>query len=67
MEADTVSGTLNTKSIVTRLIAREDVIAFSRLKNFRSYKREKKILTRIEGTMDSRFGQYEQPVSAGRK
>jgi hypothetical protein len=67
MEADTVSGTLNTNSTVTRLIAREDIIAFSRLKNFRSYKRKKKIVTRIEGKMDSRFGQYEQPISAGRK
>jgi hypothetical protein len=37
MEAGIVSETLKTNSILTRLIAWEDFIAFSHFENFKSY------------------------------
>jgi hypothetical protein len=41
MEVDTVSETLDCNSILTRLIAREDIIAFISRENLKSYKSSK--------------------------
>jgi hypothetical protein len=38
MEAERASETLDCSSILTRLVAREDFIAFSRRESFKSYK-----------------------------
>jgi hypothetical protein len=45
MEAERASETLNSSSILTRLVAREDFIAFSRRESLKSYKKQLRFRT----------------------